>query len=98
MPLFYIMVTCGDSNPAIVSICNCTDHISEVGKKDVTHIAEMFLEKENEFHPHGRNTDLFFFDGASNVQRAGQILCQTFPRVCCFHCGEHILSLFFSDL
>ncbi len=41
---------------------------------------------------------LIFFDGAANVQKVGQILCAHFPWGMCFHGGEHILSLFFSDL
>ena len=98
MPLLNMMVMCGDANPVVVSICDCTDHMSEGGKKDATYIAEMFQDKVNEFDPKGRHTDVFFFDGAANVQKAGQILCQTFPRAYCFHGGEHVLSLFFSDL
>ncbi len=43
-------------------------------------------------------TDCFFFDGESNVQTAGAILCMRYPRAMCFHGGEHVLSLFFSDL
>ncbi len=43
-------------------------------------------------------TDCFFFDVASNVQTAGAILCARYPRAMCFHGGEHVLSLFFSDL
>ncbi len=75
MPLLNMMVTCGNSHPVFVSIRNCTDHMSESGKKDATYIAEMFQEKINEFDPEGRNTDIFFFDGASNVQKTGQIMC-----------------------
>ncbi len=98
MPLLNMMAMCGDVNPAVVSICDCTDHMSEGRKKDATYIAEMFKEKVNEFDPKCRHTDVFFFDGATNVQKAGQILCQTFLRAYCFHGGEHVLSLFFSDL
>ncbi len=43
-------------------------------------------------------TDCFFFDGASNVQTAGAILFARYPRAMCFHGGEHVLSMFFSDL
>ncbi len=57
----------------------------------------MFHEKVKEFGSEGRNIDYFFFDGISNVQKAGQILCQTFPRSYCIHGGEHVLSIFFSD-
>ncbi len=57
-----------------------------------------FKEKVDEFDPSKVHTDSFFFDGAANVQKAGQILCAHFPWAMCFHGGEHVLSLFFSDL
>ncbi len=78
-PLLNMMVMCGDVNPVFVSICDCTDHTSEGGKKDATYIAETFQEKVNEFDPKGRHIDVCFFDGAVNVQKTGHILCRTFP-------------------
>jgi hypothetical protein len=41
---------------------------------------------------------VFNFDGASNVQKAGQILMAKFPQTFCFHGGEHVVSLFFSSI
>ncbi len=69
----------GDANPVVVSICDCTDHISEGGKKDATYIAEISQENVNEFDPDGRNMDVFFFDSASNVQEEGQFCAKFFP-------------------
>ncbi len=57
-----------------------------------------FKAKVDEFDPGKTLTDTFFFDGALNVQKAGQILCAHIPQAMCFHGGEHVLSLFFSDL
>ncbi len=73
-----MMVVCGDANPVVVSICDCTDHMSEGRKKDATYIAEMFQEKVNGIDPDSRNLDDLFFNGASNMQNTGQILCQIF--------------------
>ncbi len=98
MPWLNMMVMCGDANHVVVSICDCTNHMSEGGKKDVTYIAEMFQEKVYKFDPDSRSTDVFFFNGASNVQKVGQILCQALPRAYCFRDREHVLSLFFSEL
>ena len=41
---------------------------------------------------------MFFFDGASNVQKAGDLLMAKYPRTFCFHGGEHVVSLFFSSI
>ncbi len=95
MPLNNMMVMCGDAIPVVIYICDCTDHMSDSGEKDVTYIAEMFQEKGNEFGSDGRKTYFFFFESASNVQKTGQILCQTFPRAYCFHGRE---PLFYSDI
>ncbi len=74
MHAYHMIVMCGDVNPVVVSICNCTNHMSEGGKEIVTYIAEMFQDKVNKFDPNSRNTDVFFIDGTSNVQKAGLIL------------------------
>jgi len=44
------------------------------------------------------HTDIFFFDGASNVAKAGQVLQAKFPRSYSLHGGEHVVSLFFDDI
>ena len=98
MPLINMLVMCGDKPPAVISICDCTGHMVEGGKKDAEFIMNFFKAKVDEFDPSKVHTDSFFFDGAANVQKAGQILCAHFPRAMCFHGGEHVLSLFFSDL
>ena len=68
------------------------------GKNDSIFIMEHFRRKVDEIDVDAKLTDCFFFDGASNVQTAGAILCAWYPRAMCFHGGEHVLSLFFSDL
>ena len=68
------------------------------GKKDASYIARLFEEEVNKFDPTHSFTDVFFFDLASNVQKAGQILMAKFPHTFCFHGGEHLLSLFFSSI
>ncbi len=47
MPVLNMMVMCVDVNPVIVSICDCTDQMSEGGKKDATYIADMNQERMN---------------------------------------------------
>jgi len=51
-----------------------------------------------EYDPKMSLTDIFFFDSASNVQKAGQVLMAKFPRTFCFHGEEHVVSLFFTDI
>ncbi len=98
MQLLNMLAMCGKAAPVVVSICDCTSHMVEGGKKDAEFIMEYFSDKVDEFDPSGTLTDCFFFDGAANVQKAGAILCAKYPRAMSFHGGEHVLSLFFSDL
>ena len=41
---------------------------------------------------------MLYFDGASNVQKAGHILEQDFPRITLGSAAEHTTSLFFDDI
>ena len=41
---------------------------------------------------------MFYFDGESNLQKAGDVLMARFPRSFCFHRGEHVVLLFFSSI
>ncbi len=98
MPLINMLVMCGEKPPAVISICYCTNHMVDVGKKDAKFIVNFFKTKVDEFDPTKVYTDSFFFDGTANVQKSGQILCAHFAWTMCFYGGNHILSLFFSDL
>jgi hypothetical protein len=51
-----------------------------------------------EYNPLKICTDVFYFDVASNVQKAGEVLMARFPHSFCFHGGKHVVSLFFSSI
>jgi len=42
--------------------------------------------------------NVFYFDGASNVQKAGAVLEVRFPRTVTYHDGKHVVALWFSSL
>jgi hypothetical protein len=98
MPLMNILALNGTTAPMTILIHDCTNHIKEGGKKDVRHIAKLFEGKVLEYDPQLLCTDVFYFDGASNVQKAWEILMAKFPCSFCFHGGEHVVSLFFSSI
>jgi hypothetical protein len=98
MPLLNILGLCGTTPPITIAIVDCTNHMQEGGKKDASYIASLFEEQVGEYDPDNVNTDVFFFDGASNVQKAGEVLMAKFPHSFCFHGGEHVVSLFFSSI
>ena len=97
MPLMNILAMSGTTSPVTVGIMDCTTHMAEGGKKDAAYISGIFDEKVMEYDPKMSLTDIFFFDGASYVQKAGQVLMAKFPRTSCFH-GGNMLSLSSSQI
>ena len=84
--------------PAVLEICDCTGHMQLGGKKDAKFIAGRFIPIIRSLDPNGFYSDVVFFDGASNVQLAGQILAEHFPRMTCLKGVEHCVALLFTDL
>ena len=50
------------------------------------------------YSPRSRRLLIFYFDGASNVQKAVKVLGVKFPRTVTYHGGEYVVALWFSDL
>ncbi len=98
MPLMNIIVLCMDTPPITISIHDCTKHMQEGGKKHATYVAGLFEDKVREYDTNNTLTNVFFFDSASNVQKAGEITASKFPHLFCFHGGEHVVLLFFSSI
>ena len=106
IPLFNILAACVNNPFALLEIADCTCHLAEGGKKDAKYIAHVIMpliklmESEEDFHKKTSPgiVDLVFFDGASNVQNAGEILRAFNPRITVGHGAEHVVSLFFSDV
>ena len=93
------MVLNDNSCPVVSAIKDCTGHISQAGKKDALFIAHVFTKLLLEFDAEKKKrVDIFYFDGASNVQKAGKCLGVKFPRTVTYHGGEHAVALWFSDL
>ena len=98
MPLMNVLAMTATVSPMTIAIQDCSSHMEEGGKKDAVYVASLFEEKVGEFDPQNQLTDVFFFDGASNVQKAGEVLMAKYPRSFSFHGGEHVVSLFFSSI
>ena len=91
---------CNVCDSSSCDYCNsrCSAHMEEGGKKDAEYVALLFEEKVEEFDPKNQLTNVFFFDGASNVQKAGNLLMAKYPCTFCFHGGEHVVLMFFSSI
>ncbi len=108
VPLITILGAGPNNATALLANCDCTAQMESGGKKDAEYIAKIILleiqkmdntaRESNKKHP--EVVDLVYFDGASNVQKAGDILKVNYPRIrmTVYHGSEHVVALFFSDV
>jgi hypothetical protein len=75
-----------------------TKWLVEGKKKDAAYIASLFDPWVQKLDPCNSRLDCVFFDGASNVQLAGQLLAAKYPRIHVQTCAAHSVSLFFLDV
>ena len=74
MPLMNILASGAHEPIAVMDIVDCTGHLEKGGKKDAKYIATCFEPHMKELDPEESKMDCVFFDGASNVQKAGRLL------------------------
>ena len=99
---------CGDNPPVVIGIHDSKKNLIEGVKKDAPYIADLFRTQMEDLCPGAsqkhvlttlkKDTDCFWFDDASNVQKAGQVLTVYYPRAHVFHGSEYVLGLYFSDV
>jgi hypothetical protein len=75
-----------------------TSHLVTGGKKTASYVASLFDPWVVKLDPSSTRIDCVFFDGASNVQKAGRLLEAKYPRISVQSCAAHSVSLFFSDI
>ena len=96
LPLINLLASSGTCPSALLEIVDCTDHMSKGGIKSAEYMARLM---EPHVEKLGKdNVDLFLFDGASNVQKAGKLMAINYPRTTCVHAAEHLMSLFLGDI
>lgn len=87
------------ANPScMLDTVDCTNHMQEGGVKDAHYIMKKFLPVMKEVDPDRELIDYITFDGAYNMQIAGQLLVEHFPRATIGTGLEHVVSLVFGRL
>ena len=80
---------------ALLGVKDCLKHLAQGGNKDASFISEAFKPYLKKYDEKKSHTDLVFFDGSSNLQKAVDILAVSYPWITVLHSAEHVLSLFF---
>ena len=97
-PLTSVLAVGVHQGPAVLDICDATAHMAEGWRKTGPYIRDLFKPWMEKVDPHKNCVDLILFDGASNVQLAGDLLANFFPRCTVVHGSEHVVDLVFSDI
>ena len=82
----------------VLGVKDFSKRLAQGGNNYATFISESFKPYLEENDENKRRTDLVFFDGALNIQKAGKILAASYSRITVLHGAAQILSLFFSDI
>lgn len=97
MPLTNVLASSPHNPVCVLEIADASTHMANGGKKDARYISSLFrpyIDTVEEQHPN--TVDVVFFDGAANVQKAGEVLAGTYPRIMSLHGAEHVISLWFN--
>ena len=98
IPLLNMLGSNPDAPSVMLDVVDCSQHMSKGGKKDAWYIAKKFLPVMKEIDPDKQYIDLVVFDGASNIQKAAQLLEEHYPKVTVQTGIEHTVSLIFGRL
>ena len=96
VPLLNILVSGKNLPVAVLELVDCQGHLVDGGTNNATFICTRFLDHFNKIDPHKSIIDAIMFDGASNVQLAGELFQICYPKITVM-CGvEHTVYLFFN--
>jgi hypothetical protein len=98
IPLINMLASNPDAPSVMLDVVDCSQHMSDGGKKDAWYIAKKFLPVMKEIDPDKQYIDLVVFDGASNIQKAAQLLEEHYPKVTVQTGIQHTVSLIFGRL
>jgi hypothetical protein len=92
-PLINVMASSPNNPACVLDVIDCTGHQQAGGKKDAKFISQEMLKFMVKIDPKKQYFTQILFDGASNVQKAGQCMAQHYPRAEVNHGAEHVVAL-----
>jgi hypothetical protein len=98
VPQINILAASPNNPGCVLDVIDCTNQMSEGGEKDAGYTVNSMLLLMNTIDPNKILFNVIAFDGASNVQKAGTIMAQHFPRVTVIHGAEHVVSIIFEKI
>ncbi len=96
MLLIKMLVMCGDKPPAVISICDCMDHMVNGGKKDAEFVMNFLNQRKMSLIQQKYTMTLFSFTELPMCRKQGKYCVPTFHEQCVFMVGSmycHWLSV-----
>lgn len=98
IPMTNVLASNVHEHQSLLGIIDSTGHMAKGKIKDAPYLARQMLPHMRDIDPDKSVIDLVTFDGAKNIQNAGQILSTIYPRITVTHGAEHSCTLFFTDI
>ncbi len=98
VPMMNILACLAGNSSCVLDVVDCSDHVAKGNKKDAFFICQQMLPHMQKIDPEKTLFDLIAFDGAANVQKAGALMEQHFPRCTVIVGIEHAVLLLFGKL
>ncbi len=93
-----VMMTSAYNPQAFCDVMDCLDHMADGGIKDAWYFSLKYIPVMQKFDPNGDWYDMVVFDGASNVQKGGEVICAKFPKCTVLNGTEHVASLSMGEI
>ena len=78
----------------LLGVKYCSKQLAQGVNNDATFTLGAFKPYLEQYYDKKSRTDMVFFDIASNVQKAGQIIASYYPRITLLHSSDIIISFF----
>lgn len=98
MPLLNILASGVFLTTACLEIVDCTQPMRDGQRKTGVYIFKLIEKHILDLEEIGVPVTALFFDGASNVQKAGRLAMLKYPRISSKHGTEHVMSLVMQDI
>ena len=96
-PMFNVLAHGVHCPSCVLEVINCAGHLAKGGSKNAPYLAEGVIIVMRKLDPDRTIIYINWWDGASNVQLAGKIIEQIFPRCTSLWGYEHLCSLICKD-
>jgi hypothetical protein len=91
-PMINILASSPTNPSCVLDVVDCSNHMLTAGKKDAWYIAKQILPIMRNIDPNKNRIHVVAFDGAYNVQKAGELLREHYPQITVLQGIEHTVA------